>query len=307
MPFLAMLEGMASVLGGLIDSSHRPAVLVEFVSEDRMKRWGSTPTAPIARALVGFSSAIIFGLLLVERCGIRDNKGIESAARLLGAIQGRVIMSVKAILTLGLFVGSVLAVGGCSRRAVVAVAETPEKTEVINRLDVATLTSALEDPDADVRFYAVLDLADYKDEAAPAVTSLGKLLKDPRETTRSAAADTLGAIGPEAAPAASSLAAALADQNPDVRRSAAVALGRIGSKASPAVDALSKAVLDFDEDVRLAAIDALGKIGPSARSAVAVLLRAMEDGDEIKRQRARRSIQQIDPGAIARVADRPTS
>ena len=262
------------------------------------------PADPVAQAPSRSLFSRFPAYLLVERLEIRNNGGIESPARLLGAIQGRFIMSVKAMLTVGLFV---LAVGGCSRRAGVAVEAAPDKTAAITRLDVSTLTSALEDSDADVRFYAVLDLADYAEKAAPAVAPLGKLLKDSRETTRSAAADTLGAIGPEAAPVASALGEALADSSPDVRRSAAVALGRIGSKANPAVDALGKAVLDFDEEVRLAAIDALGKIGPSARSAVAVLLRAMDDGDEGMRRRARKSIQQIDPSAIARAANRPTS
>ena len=82
-------------------------------------------------------------------------------------------MSAKAMLTVGLFV---LAVGGCSRRTGVAVEAAPDKTAAVTRLDVSTLTSALEDSDADVRFYAVLDLADYGEKAAPGVASLGKAI-----------------------------------------------------------------------------------------------------------------------------------
>ena len=109
-------------------------------------------------------------------------------------------MSAKAILTFGLIVTGMTLAGGCSRKTVGVPDGSVDPVPRLERADVPTLVSALGDEDADVRFAAVIDLAGYKDQAAPAVASLRKLLKDPRENMRSAAADTLGLIGTRCSP-----------------------------------------------------------------------------------------------------------
>ena len=85
-------------------------------------------------------------------------------------------MSVRARLAWGLCAGVVLLAGaGCARRKAVI----PEPEVAVGRPNVSALVAALDDPDPDIRFYAVMELAREKANAAPAVDRLTKLLSDP--------------------------------------------------------------------------------------------------------------------------------
>ena len=130
---------------------------------------------------------------------------------------------------------------------------------------VAPLAASLDDPDPDVRRFAVEVLAQMPAEAfAPRIAAL---LDDPDANVRLAAVDALGALG--AAPFAEALAR-LYHAEPLARASVVAALGRRADPESTLL--ILKALTDEDDVVRLAAIDALagldGDVLPLLRRAL---------------------------------------
>jgi HEAT repeat protein len=125
---------------------------------------------------------------------------------------------------------------------------------------VAHMTRALLDENADVRLIAATYLGRRRERAGPSADALTELLKDERESVRRAAIEALSAIG---APAAPALVKVLSDSDPRVRAGAIEGLGNVGRpkegrKRSPeeralVIPALEKLQEDEDPDVRLKA------------------------------------------------------
>lgn len=109
--------------------------------------------------------------------------------------------------------------------------------------DVRSLASALDDPDAAVRYWAAIGLAGA---AGPSAESLARLRQ------------------------------ALADDSPAVQLAAAGALARLG-QVSQAIDPLTRLLASDQQWVRLGAALALDEMGEHARPAVEVLRKALED------------------------------
>jgi HEAT repeat protein len=168
---------------------------------------------------------------------------------------------------------------------------------------IEALTTALEDPSADLREATARVLGRM---GAPAVGLLSAALKDPSASVREAAAKALGEIGNPGA--VEGLSAALTDSSAGVRQSAAKALARIGWTSesgqtgeayrlvqqrdwagcvrlgAPAVDPLLAALKRRDRRVRASAAEALGKIA-NPRAAKA-LVATLGDSDEKVRRAA---------------------
>jgi hypothetical protein len=209
---------------------------------------------------------------------------------------------------------ALMVVTGCARRPGGQV-EVDARALALADPSAEVLVEAAGDPDPDVRFWAMLNLARQAtrpeaesngalDEAIPLLT---QALFEENANIRSTAAEALGRLGSRSAPATRQLARLLQANDVDSRREAALALGRIGPAAEPVVAALGQATRDREEEVRLAAIDALGRIGPPARGAISALLQVIEEGDETMRRHATDSLKQIDPAVARGLAMRPTS
>jgi HEAT repeat protein len=114
----------------------------------------------------------------------------------------------------------------------------------------------LADGDADVRQAAADALVEVGRAAASPITTA---LQDPNIEVRIKACEILGKIGPEAHTAAGALGVCLADADPRVRAEAAEALIQIGEKALPAC---REALAHEDPGVRLYAATALAHLDP---------------------------------------------
>lgn len=161
-------------------------------------------------------------------------------------------------------------------------ASAPERIRAIHAIGafgfdatgaIGPLTSALSDPDPEVRAAAANSLA--KTGIAPAATlqALTAALNDASESVRIQAALALKSGGSLAAPAVPQLAAALKDPTLPVRLAATQALGAIGAKSELAVPALAAILADKGEGRFMfrTVMIALGQIGPGAKAALPVL------------------------------------
>ena len=132
--------------------------------------------------------------------------------------------------------------------------------------------AAMEDPDPQVRaqsLTALMAVGVPLDQLLPPVL---KGLQDDSPAVRRGSAEALGHLQPFPAAAVGSLIAALDDPDATVRAGAAKALAAAGSDGKPAVPPLLQALTDPNNDVRRMAIRALGGIGAEAHPAVPKLL-----------------------------------
>jgi len=125
------------------------------------------------------------------------------------------------------------------------------------------LAAALDDPDAQVRYWAAWGLTRFESGLEPVAAQLVAALADPLVGVRRFAVVSLGRIG---RPAVAPLIAALSAKEADKRQWAAMALERIGKPAEPAVKRLRQLAEDREPMVRYAAEMALRRIsGDSTR------------------------------------------
>jgi HEAT repeat protein len=141
---------------------------------------------------------------------------------------------------------------------------------------IPALTTALSDPDPQVRFYALLAFKEIGADASNAVPAMTTVLTPPGTTSatnadfylRAAAASALGKIGPPAVSAVPSLKAALQQPNPYLRGQAATAIWRISGDVDTALPALLRELPLESEHSKWDWIIALGEMGSRATSAV---------------------------------------
>ncbi|MFN0069239.1 MAG: HEAT repeat domain-containing protein [Limisphaerales bacterium] len=154
-----------------------------------------------------------------------------------------------------------------------------------------------------VRGKALLSLAAFGPEAAPALRTVVHSLSHPAPSIRLPAVNVLSRIGPAAAGTAEPLIERLHDAEPIIRSGAARALGRIGAPPDRAVPALAAALGDPAPDVRRHAAEALGELGPGAALAVPELTKLLRDGEIPVRLAAIGALGRIGPGARAAVPE----
>ncbi len=141
---------------------------------------------------------------------------------------------------------------------------------------IPALTTALSDPDQQVRFYTLLAFKEMGADASNAVPAITTVLT-PTGTAaatntdfylRAAAALALGKIGPPAVSAVPSLKIALQAPNPYLRGQAATAIWRISGDVDTTLPVLLHELPLESEHSKWDWIIALGEMGPRATSAV---------------------------------------
>jgi HEAT repeat protein len=125
---------------------------------------------------------------------------------------------------------------------------------------VPNLMVALQDPDPQVRLYATLALGNIGREAKMAIPQLIATLQDPDSYVRTYVPIALRKVGAQGNVAVSALTTVLRDANPQVRLNAAYALGALGREAEPAIPNLVETLLDAQPYVRLGAVKSLANI-----------------------------------------------
>jgi len=147
--------------------------------------------------------------------------------------------------------------------------------------DLATrLSTALADPDAQVRRAAAGSLGRLGQASPEVVAALLQALADPYEGVRRAAAESLGWLGQAGPEVVAALLRAIADHDKWVRGAAADSLGRLGQVGPEAVAFPLRTLADPDAAVRGAAAESLGRlgqVGPEARSELLEMLRSSPD------------------------------
>jgi HEAT repeat protein len=168
------------------------------------------------------------------------------------------------------------------------------------------LSTGLDDPVADVRFYTLvtLQIAATADEAdarrlADAAPALVERLVDPDARVRAAAATALALIAPHPpARTAGALVARLDDPEASVRAAAAEALGSLASAGRIPFDALLDALLDDPEgSVRTVAARSVGRVAAGRREGVDALTVALDDESPFVRAEAARALGALGPAA----------
>lgn len=165
------------------------------------------------------------------------------------------------------------------RRAAVALSKRPPTDEAVDPL----LTAALEDPDADVRQFAVEALATHADETAR--RAVEAVAADENPWVRAEAVVALDAIDRDGA--RDVVERRLDDDHPAVRRNAMISTYR--ARGDDALDALLSGLGDPDERVREYAAELLGGLDDDrARRALAAV--AAEDESALVRATADRAL-----------------
>lgn len=149
--------------------------------------------------------------------------------------------------------------------------------------DLKTLLKKLDSPDAEIRFDALMQLADLGPKAAPATDRLAALLTKFDDDERILAILALGKIGKPALPALEKL---LTHEDELTRHDAVWSIGLIGKDARAFLPRLLKAAdSDADDDVRCKAIYAVAHIAPQDEATLATLVKLLRD------EKARPSVQ----------------
>ena len=148
---------------------------------------------------------------------------------------------------------------------------------------IPDLVAALQSTNEDFRLNSAIALGKI---GKAAVAPLAELVADKDVDTRYYAIWALGWIGPDAKDMAPLVVKALADKNDGVRRKAAFALGRIAPGGKDVLPVLIKAFSDPNEDVRAAASEAVGKFGKEAVPALVETLREKKTPQSIQAARA---------------------
>ena len=152
------------------------------------------------------------------------------------------------------------------------------------------LTEALKSPNQEIRFNAILPLADMGEKAKDAAPELRRLLRDSSQSPaiRKRSAYSLGAIGSQKKETVSALVEALS-YDESIRDSAINALGAIISKKTS-----SQLVAQLDnEKVGLSAAEALGKSGWEVDKAIDTLLELVKVENDQELLRAIQAIKSI--------------
>lgn len=166
-----------------------------------------------------------------------------------------------------------------------------------NPAAILPICTLVHDPDRSVRIAAVAVLGRIAESASPdqeamrhIVHTLNEVLDDPEAEVRQWAVRMLGFFIADSRAVPGLLIALRDDQDEIVRAVAAFALGELGDVE--AVTGLSESVLwDTDGRVRLFCVDALGKIGDLG--AILALKRALNDPNMEVRANADRAIRHI--------------
>lgn len=154
---------------------------------------------------------------------------------------------------------------------------------------IPALTTALNDPDQYVRFYALLAFTEMGADASNAVPAITAVLA-PVTTNAvtninfalyAAAARSLGKIGPAAMSALPALEAALQAPNPYLRGQTAAAIWRISGEVDTALPVLLHTLPLESEHSKWDWIIALGEMGPRATAAVPQLKLELTQAKEI--------------------------
>ncbi|WP_254767399.1 HEAT repeat domain-containing protein [Salinilacihabitans rarus] len=165
------------------------------------------------------------------------------------------------------------------RRAAVALSKHPPTDEAVEPI----ATAALEDPDAEVRQFAVEALATHADETA--LTAVEAAASDEDPWVRAEAVVTLDAIDRDGA--RDVIEAKLDDDHPAVRRNAMISVYR--ARPEDAIDTLLSGLDDPAERVREYAAELLGGLDDDrARRALATV--AAEDESALVRATADRAL-----------------
>jgi HEAT repeat protein len=169
-----------------------------------------------------------------------------------------------------------------------------QRLELPARVTVPALTALLREPDANVRYSAVLGLGGYGPGARAAVPALTRALEDGDVRVRQAAARALAQTGIEDSPAAQAATRVLLElmRSPDplVRENTEWFLNQFHPKAKVAVPALASLLQDKSADVRAGALRALARIGAEARGAIPAITQALGDEDDKVRRAAARAL-----------------
>jgi hypothetical protein len=142
---------------------------------------------------------------------------------------------------------------------------------------VPALMSALQSPDATLRWMAASVIGDMGSDAAAAVPALILALQDPDPQVRLYTTIALGNIGPAAAAAIPELSVSLQDADPMVRVYAPLALRKMGAAAKGVIPELIATLQDTNGRVRLNAAYALGEMGIEAVAALPSLETLLSD------------------------------
>ena len=170
----------------------------------------------------------------------------------------------------------------------------PEAEDAVPRL-----IAALQDESAEVRQFAVGALKDIGPTARPALPNLRLALDDPAIEVRTAAAAALWSHDPQPGTAKAILPVlreALGDgETLFVRDTAVKVLNSMGSEARPAIPELVALLQDQKASERWDTAKALGSIGPDPRS-IQVLCAALQDSERGIRYDAAVSLGRIGTG-----------
>jgi HEAT repeat protein len=167
----------------------------------------------------------------------------------------------------------------------------------------AYLLALIQDPDDDVRMYAVWAIGIQGDEfprSREGFEAVCKCLKDSNSDVRKKAIFAVGRIadGPEAA--VPPLVAAFSDSDSEVREAASAAVARFGKGAVPE---LRKTLKSDSLEVRRLAVATLGLIGPDAAEAIPDLLAALRDAQSGLQDETAEALAGIGPSALQALAD----
>ena len=179
------------------------------------------------------------------------------------------------------------------RRAMAALALTGIPGQEADR----GIWKALQDPNTNVRSYAISGLGTTKNDSRVYML-VDFLREDPSVVLAMNAENTLGKIGKPAIP---HLAAVLNNENGNGRSRAAIALGRTHDQG--AITPLVRALNDADTTVRRAAAGALSELAYQkdvrSQAAVGPLIAALQDPDEKVRENAAKALWEIgNPRAV---------
>jgi len=169
----------------------------------------------------------------------------------------------------------------------------------LGAVSVPTLSGALKDVDANVRWAAAESLGRIGPAAKAAVTDLAAALAD--KEIRSIAADALGSIGKEAKAGVPGLVQIVREEkDPSLRMTAGVALARIDpSAAGPAAPLFAEALRNPDGRVRHDATIMLQMLGPAGREATPILTELLREKAQYMRQIAANAVcYSRDPRAV---------
>lgn len=194
---------------------------------------------------------------------------------------------------------------------------------------IPLLANLLDEPDADVRAWAIGKLTGFGQASAPAEPALIRVLSagDPLERARAASLlgwirgpkgaedlvqrlveqyraeppgipaetffDCLGRLGASARPALPLMLKALGHPHLGIRYRALSAIRALGPAAEPAIPALLRCLDDENSSVRYAAIQALGAVGSAAEGAIPALAAKAQGESDSERAAALEALGEI--------------